>query len=420
MNQLFDILAIISFIAFILFAFRSLESSLLIGLLIKSLIDSAWDVKFAGFSLIDLHSVFFILFSLILLNKRNLYFLLNTKFVLFWILSHLGLLFALVEIPINGIDGFARMISLPISIFIIPYFLFFSEEDNAIKLLRYLIYASLFSSIISVLQHFGIIAHEFEHLTKGLSRSNGFFHDMVTSRIYVMQGLIVLAYIKLSSKYEISDFYFWLFFILFILGGYALYSKALIGIFVAGFILLMFFSKVSNTNLYLGLVLFIFVILTNSQILESVNQLFVKEISYNEGELDDSGQLFSGRGMLWQDYIELFNNASGIEKVFGLAMNDGRTHNEFLRILILSGFFGLIFYIFFILYSIFSSIRLIISGSPLLFVTLFCLSILLIDSFSVVWGLYPFYLVTIFGFFQATLISNNIINESTNTKIRLW
>lgn len=421
MNQYLDILAIIGLIIFIFRAFKDIEEALLIGILIKSLIDGAWDVKFAGFSLIDLHSIIFILFSLQLIFKNNLIALIDTKLNVLWIVAHIGILMLSISNPMGGIDAFARMLFFPISLALVPYFLFYCGEDVATRLIKYMIYASLLSGITSILQFVGVIPHEFEHLTKGLSRSNGFFHDMVTSRIYVMQGLIVLAYIRFSERYSLSSFKSWVLLSIFVVAGYTLYSKALIGIFAFAGILLIFTTKQKVAQLIIGFSVAFLIVISNSQILESTTQLFVKEISYNDGELDDSGQLFSGRGMLWQDYLKMFDESSSIEKVIGLGMNDGRAHNEFLRILILSGFVGLIAYAFLIISIISKAFSQLMSRSSIVFISLFCSSILVIDSVSVVWGMYPFYMVTIVGFLQATFIQDKLItDESIDTKIRLW
>jgi hypothetical protein len=210
--------------------------------------------------------------------------------------------------------------------------------------------------------------------------------------------------------------------ILFAVAGYALFSKALIGIFILGGILLIFTTKQNPIQLIIGIVLAFLILISNTEILESTNQLFVKEINYNEGELDDSGQLFSGRGLLWDDYIKMYEESEPLEKIIGLSMNDGRTHNEYLRILILSGLIGLIAYIFFSILIIYKSFFQMFRKADTLFTTLFCASILIIDSVSVVWGLYPFYLITIFGFFQLTIKENDInySDESTDTKTRIW
>jgi O-antigen ligase len=120
--------------------------------------------------------------------------------------------------------------------------------------------------------------------------------------------------------------------------------------------------------------------------------------------------------MLWQDYMNYYNSSSNIQQIIGNGKNEGRTHNEFLRILILSGAIGLIAYIFFIFRLVIQSFIKYINNSPLKFISLFCVSIMLIDCFSVVWGLYPFYIILIIGFFQTVQLSDNLIaDESIDT-----
>lgn len=422
MNQYLDILAIISFLFFIITATRNIDNAVLIGVLIKPLIDTAWDVKFIGFSLIDLHSILFVVLGYQLIFKNNLFTIMDKTLTILWVISHLGVFIILLSKPVDGIESIARMLYFPLGLVLIPYYLVYCDDELSEKLLKYLIYGALFSSMTSILQFVGVIPHEFVHASKGLIRSNGFYHDMVTSRIYVMQGLITLAYIRFSGRFEIKSWLSWVFVGVFVMSGYTLFSKALIGIFAFAGILMLFFTKQKPIQLMLGVLVVALILTTNSAVLESTNQLFVKELEYNEGELDDSGQLFSGRGMLWQDYINYFLKADPLEQIVGLAKNDGRTHNEFIRSMVLSGLIGLIAYTFFILKIFRESISQYFRRNEMIFIVLFCAVNMIVDSVSVVWGLYPFYLITIVGFFQTAILQDNIIytDESIDTKIRLW
>ncbi len=422
MNQYLDILAIVSFLFFIIAATRNIDNAILIGVLIKPLIDTAWDVKFIGFSLIDLHSILFVVLGYQIIFKNNLFSIMDKSLTILWVIAHLGVFIILLSKPVDGIESIARMLYFPLGLVLIPYFLLFCDDEMSGKLLKYLIYGAMFSSMTSILQFIGVIPHEFVHASKGLIRSNGFYHDMVTSRIYVMQGLITLAYIRFSGRFEIKSWMSWVFVGVFVLSGYALFSKALIGIFAFAGILMLFFTKQKPIQLILGVLVVALILTTNTAVLESTNQLFVKELEYNEGELDDSGQLFSGRGMLWQDYINYFLKADPLEQIVGLAKNDGRTHNEFIRSMVLSGLIGLVAYTFFILKIFKDSISQYFRRNEMIFIVLFCAVIMIVDSVSVVWGLYPFYLITIVGFYQTAIIQENIIytDESIDTKIRLW
>lgn len=417
MNQYLDILSVISLLFFCFSVIRGLEYSLLIGILIKSLVDTSWDVNLFGLSVIDIHSIVFLFFGYSLIIRKNLFYLMDFSLFQFWIIAHLGILIGIFINQKDGFEAFARMLYLPLGMVLIPYFLLEIEErKNGNKLILFLIYSSLFSSIISILQFVGVIPYDIVHMSKGLVRSDGFYHDMVTSRIYVMQGLIALAYIYFSSCLKISRWLLLILVLLLIFSGYILFSKALIGIFIVGAFLLLIATKQNLFKIGFGILITVFILTVNSSIFETTSQLFSKEIDYNNGDLEDSGQLFSGRGMLWQDYMNYYNSSSNIQQIIGNGKNEGRTHNEFLRILILSGAIGLIAYIFFIFRLVIQSFIKYINNSPLKFISLFCVTIMLIDCFSVVWGLYPFYIILIIGFFQTVQLSDNLIaDESIDT-----
>lgn len=417
MNQYLDILAVISVIIFCFSIIKGLEYALLFGIFIKALVDTAWDQKYFGLSLIDIHSVVFLFYGYSLIFRQNLLLLMDKKLTHLWVFAHLGIFIGIIINQNDGFEALARMLYFPLGLVLIPYYLLYCEEEMAERLIKFLLYSAIFSGLISIFQFIGIIPYEFLHTSKGLVRSNGFYHDMVTSRMYVVQGLMALSYIKLSSRLEISKILFWLFLLIFIVSGYTLFSKALIGIFTAGAFLLLIVTKQNVYKIGFGVLIGLFIFTVNSTIFDTTSQLFEKEIEFNNGNLNDSGQLFSGRGMLWEDYLKTYESTSSIQQIVGSGENEGRTHNEFLRILILSGVAGLIAYILFIFLIIRQAFFQYFQNMPLKFISLFCTFILLIDCFSVVWGLYPFYIITIIGFFQTTQLSENLIttDESIDT-----
>src|SRR5690606_10218474 len=139
-----------------------------------------------------------------------------------------------------------------------------------------------------------------------------------------------------------------------------------------------------------------------------------------EGNVDEN-QLFSGRGGLWNSFLNDFENAQPIEQVLGFGINSGLTHTELLRILILSGIIGLICYTGFIIILLRNGIKTYLVKSKYNFLVLFILAILFMDAISVVWGLYPFYMLIFIGFYQTAIITTKQkSNATTHTKIRLW
>jgi O-antigen ligase len=240
-------------------------------------------------------------------------------------------------------------------------------------------------------------------MTKGLQRSNGFYHDMVTSRINIMQGLLGLVYLKVTNILNVKPWVIWALLLIFVFSGYTLFSKALIGICLVGLILLITTLKQETKNYAIGFFIFIAFLVTNFEtVVNSTSTLFLSELEYQDGNLDNSGQLFSGRGSVWEEYLAMYSSLSTIEKTFGMGINSGNTHNEFLRVLMLTGILGLIGYTLFVFRIIYLAITN-FHRKKVLLLTTFSLSMLIIDILGVVWGLYPFYLVIILGFFSVAI-----------------
>jgi hypothetical protein len=402
LNQFFDILSIFSLLIFIFIIFSNLEEGILFGILIKPLIDTSWDVNLGGIRIIESFTAMFLIFAIIYCFRNRNHILNDKLLTLFWILAHLGIVFQFFISPADAIKSFMKMLYLPLSIILLPYLLLKTDFNVRIKLVKYIIFGSLFSALISIFQFIGLIPYEYDHMSKGLQRSNGFYHDMVTSRIYIMQGLITLAFVKISGVINLKSFISWILLLIFIFSGYTLFSKALIGMFLIGFILIIFTMKQKSQNYAIGLLLFMFFLSTNfDSVVNSTSSLFLTEIEYQEGELDNSGQLLSGRGSVWEEYLHFFSSVSTIEQLFGTGNNTGNTHNEFLRILVLTGIIGIVFYSLFIARIIFLSFK--TFRTNIYFLTSFILSMLIIDVLGVVWGLYPFYLLIIFGFFIVSI-----------------
>lgn len=419
MNQYLDLLSIGLISVFLFISLKSIDKGILFGILIKPVVDTSWDISFVGFSLIELYSLIFLIVSFKLILKKGTFS--DTRgLTLLWLIAHLGIIFQLVMEPINGITSLLKALYFPLSVFLIPYFLINDNSSYQKSLLRALIIGALFSSIISILQFLGIIPYEFDHMSKGLQRANGFYHDMVTSRMYVLQGILALAYTKFSPRFTLKPWLSWTLLLLFLFSSFTLFSKALIGILVLGAVFLLIFTKQKFSNYVVGGILFFVLIITNlNTLVETTTTLFSSEIDYNAGELDDSSRLFSGRGGLWQEFLDQYESSTLLEKSIGFGINSGRTHNEFLRILILSGVIGLIAYAILITQLISKALKNIFKAQ-LSFIVVFSLSIMLIDSISVVWGLYPFYLIVVIGFYIAAIQEINLRDKYPHKVISIF
>lgn len=403
MNQIIDIFSILSLVIFIFIGLKNLQSAILIGILIKPLIDTSWDIKIAGLSLIEIFSVIFIFYAYYFAIKNKLFKGIKSYYVVLWFLAHIGIVFSFLYSPIDGLTSLMKCLYFPIALVLLPYFV--SQKDSSHKVLQYLIIGALFSSLISVFQLLGIIPYEYEHASKGLQRANGFYHDMVTSRIYVIQGMLTIAFCLHNKIFIFDKKVLYGVVVILLIASYALFSKAMIITLILGFVLLIFTGKIRLISVLLLLPLLLYLGIANPEIIQSTEQLFSTEIELNEGGGDEE-RFLSGRGGLWNNYLSEFDKSSGVEKLFGLGINSGRTHNEFVRILILSGYIGIAAYILLFLNFIFDFVKNLTTKNNNNFVILFSISILIVDSIGVVWGLYPFYLILIIGFLQLGKLDN--------------
>lgn len=420
MNEILDILAVILLLVFILLSVINTREGLLFGFLIKPIIDTAWDVNVIGFSVIEYFSLIYFIVALIIISSVSKTYRFNKKEILLWIGTNIGLYIWLLLDPLQNLSLLIKSSYYPISCFILPYYLIYSNSKKQRTLLRNLLLASLIVSLISLSQFFGLLSYDTIRLSKGLQRANGYFHDIVTVRMYIIQGLISLVYINYSNRFRLSPFYFY--FILFVLvfASYTLYSKAMLAILVLGLLIFMFLDRANWIGLAVCTISLVLLSRYNTELQSETTVLFDREIAYTSGDLESEGQILSGRGGLWEHYLTTFRRGSYSEKILGFGVNDGRTHNEFLRILILSGFIGLLSFVIFMFKKVLA-IRKNFFRSKLSLIQIFILAIIVLDSIGVVWGLYPFYIIFMFGLFHTiTLEKVYFSNATVNTEIRIW
>lgn len=400
MNGFLDMASALLLMLFIIKMFINLNSALIFGVLVKPIIDTSWDISLAGISLIEIFSVLFLIGCMMkfLPFRTKHYFEGGLSFL--WLLAHIGLFSLLVINPFEAFRSVAKVLFFPVSLCFLPYYLNHKNIVLQKKLLRYLLLGSVFACGISVLQYLGLLQYEFLRYSKGLLRANGFYHDVVTGRIYMAQGLLSLAFIVYSNRFYIRKYVLYCLLFLFIFGGYTFFSKAAIVILLGGGLILLMVGGVGRLSIMLGFLLLGVLVINNAAIIENTNQLFIKEIRYQDGELDDANQILSGRGGLWADYLKTFEESGVVNRLFGLGINSGHTHNEFLRILILSGYVGLLCYILMMASIIAIGLKGFFRGH-MRFIGLFVIFLLLVDSVGVVWGIYPNYLLVVLGFLIA-------------------
>lgn len=195
--------------------------------------------------------------------------------------------------------------------------------------------------------------------TRGIQRHRGGYADVMNYAIYMSLGMIASGYFhlkKIKIKFVgINNIYLFL-----ALAGIIVMKithVASYGVFAAIIFTFAFYSVRKTAGFGLLLVIIILagsVYFGDKLYQERINPLIEKDLSVLEGERDQS-MLLHGRVGRWERLMDRFNNASVVSKLFGTGfelrsgylMGSG-THNDFLRILFVSGFFGIISYLLFL------------------------------------------------------------------------
>lgn len=386
---------------------------ILLSFALKPIIDASWSIRPFGISMIMVHGVFFLVACFIFLSKNKLY--LQTpkrikELAVLYLLTHLGLI-TFGWFYAGGLSSlinfYSKLAFIPISFFIIPTI--FNTPKRFKSLLIVLILAGLFPVLASALQGLGIdIGGTVSRQTKGVTRANGFYHDIVTVRMYAFQTLLAIflyiSYYRQSFLKRMG---------LLNLGAVSLftlyftYSKAVIGILLVWGITYLLFNR--KAGYAIVMIVFASLVYTffGDRMTKEVEAVFSKELLYREGKVSDRA-LFSGRGIIWKDYWGWFNEQPYFMQFFGTGRNLPTAHNEYLRILFLSGYLGLVFF-FLTLFAMGQLLlkKIVQKGvSPLILAGIMILEMFVIDCLGIVPAMYPSYLLFALGIIILAVSSN--------------
>ena len=137
----------------------------------------------------------------------------------------------------------------------------------------------------------------------------------------------------------------------------------------------------------------------------NIEQLFSKETGYQAGEIKDARYTLAGRGYVWQEYWDFWSNE---QPLFFQIFGDGLTrptHNEFLRLLLLSGVVGVVIFVFFII-RMFNSVFKANREYKLFGLMLFTMFI--VDCTGLMPGNYYFYNILVWGLIGLTTLNKSL------------
>jgi len=389
----------IGLFAFLLLVIFSLFSSsykkpFIASILFSPIIASTWKFQFSGISLIDLYFVLFVLIFIIriLIKKECLYVVPYQKLFLIYVFV---LIFVSLNIYARGgiltaVEFLSKSLYLPLCFYWSS--IYFSKRKDAKTLIISFILAVIFPLLFIFIQKATGYTWRY-HETRGLVRSQGVYHDVVSARIFIIQALLgsyLYWHYFLNAVRSLIIKYLLVFLSsLCVIGLYFLYSKAIVVTLILWILLFAFLKKrIYILPLALGLFFLINSILGN-RLLSDMRILFSKEIEYAAGNIS-SDYVLAGRGGIWKMYSKEWKDLPILEKMIGTGRSHGFFHNDFLRVLFSGGLLLLILYgglIIFFSVKLFKSFK--SEGKIIHFAALLGISYYLAESLGQLPGFYP-------------------------------
>lgn len=371
----------------------------------KSIMDAFWNIRLGPLSFSSFGGILIpFLFYPILLKKK--YFpkswRMNATFLILALSA--GLIWALSVNLVSTLEIVLINLNIYMGFFLIPTLV--TDRKKLKQLLTAIIIGGLFPILVSLFQfQTGVVFYARE--TVGITRYVGFYHDAFPVRFYgLMTILAVLMYIQLFKPKGKMQYLLYGIGFSALFSVYLVFSKAGVGIIGLWIALILLFSK---SKVKQGFAIFIALafmyMIFGDVVYENIEQLFSKETGYQTGEVTDARYTLAGRGYVWEDYWNYWTND---QNVFFQVLGDGinrPAHNEFLRILLLSGIVGVVIFVLFII-RIF--VQIFKSNSRY---TLFCLMLLvmfIVDCIGLMPGNYYFYNILVWGLIGLVTLNKSL------------
>jgi hypothetical protein len=319
-----------------------------------------------------------------------------------------GILFVIIFDPLSK-DSFEFLLKLSLPIYLYFFVRVFIQNKRDLEgLLTTFLYSGGFVAVLLLYELlFGAIRIV---ESRGMERLQGSFGDVVSYGIYLSFCFLIAGYFYFSKKGEISKPKRVR--LLVIVGGLSLltlfniHHVASYTTFVAILLLFMVFNFRGNKGgaLVLSVLFFLmFYLFGQSIIEEKITPLLQTDISVYEGE-KGSEKLLHGRVGRWTVMLDKFTDQNAFAQFFGYPLTLTRSyhyvgvgsHNDYIRILFLSGYFGLFYYLVLLIVFFKKAKKLEYSIKFLAFGTL---GILMLFSISIVPTYYPPFMYIVMSVF---------------------
>ncbi len=327
-----------------------------------------------------------------------------------------GIFFVIIYDPLSK-DSFEYLLKLSLPIYLY-YFArrFIQNKKDLDGLLITFLYSGVFVAVILLYELlFGAIRVV---ESRGMERIQGSFGDVVSYGIYLTFCFLIAGYFYFSRKGKLPKQKRMR--LLLIVGGLSLltlvniHHVASYTIFTGVLLLFMVFNFKANKGgaIVLSVLLFIlFYAFGQPLIEEKITPLLQTDISVYEGD-KGSEKLLHGRVGRWSRILGKYTDQHAFAQFFGypLSLNGSYqfvgvgSHNDFIRILFLSGYMGLFYYLVLLVLFFTKAKKLLIS---LRFLAFGVLGILLLYSISIVPTYYPPFMYIVMPVFAFVALPKN-------------
>lgn len=335
-------------------------------------------------------------------TKLDKYFKIWSAFIL------LGTFFVILFDPLSTIS-FEFLLKLTIPIYLY-YFArrFIQSKQDLDGILTTFLYSGIFVAAILIYELvFGAIKIV---ESRGMERIQGSFGDVVSYGIYLAFCFLIATYFYFSRKGEIPKIKrtrtVIIVGVLCVLTLVNIHHIASYSIFLGVLLLFMVFNFKANKGaaMILSIMVFLVFYLFGQPIIEEkITPLLETDIEVYEGE-QESGRLMHGRVGRWTAMFETFTNENIFAQFFGYPTTlkysfhyvGVGSHNDYVRMLFLSGYFGLFYYIT-LLVIFYNRAKKLMNATK--FLAYGTLGILVLFSISIVPTYYPPFMYVVMSVF---------------------
>tara|TARA_R100000750_G_scaffold17710_1_gene11743 strand:+ start:19938 stop:21203 length:1266 start_codon:yes stop_codon:yes gene_type:complete len=347
----------------------------------------------------------------------------HMRFFSFFLL--LGTFFVIVFDPLS-MESFEYLLKLSLPVYM--YFFarrFIQSKEDLDGILTTFLYSSIF--VAGILMYEVVINPIRVEESRGMGRIQGSFGDVVSYGIYLLFSFLIACYFYFSKR-KLVPMRKRLRTLL-IVAAFALLALVNIHhiasytIFVLILLLFLVYNFKTNKAAAFGISLMLFslfIFFGQPIIEEKITPLLETDVAVFEGE-QESGRLLHGRVGRWEYMAGIFTDQNIFVQFFGYPFTlkysyhfvGVGSHSDYVRILFLSGYFGLYAYLL-VLFSFFKRAKQ--TGYAQRFLAYGLLAIILLYSISVVPTYYPpfvYMMMCIFAYIALPfkMISKKVINE---------